>query len=194
MDDDIKEDSGFVSLKGQFLIAMPELSDPNFAKTVTCICEHSPEGALGLIINKPHPLIITEQIFKEFQMSVYEKIGKDPIYMGGPVQMDEIYILHGPPFTWRGTLQITETLAMSNTIDLLEALASGTGPYHALMILGCAGWGPGQLERELRENAWLTHTVTDSIIFNTKAEDCWDEAVKSLGIDPLLLMSDAGNA
>lgn len=192
--EDNRDDSGFVSLKGQFLIAMPEMADPNFTKTVTCVCEHSAQGALGLIINRPHPLITTEQIFKEFNMSVHEKIGNNPIYLGGPVQMDEIYILHGPPFGWRGTLRITETLAMSNTIDLLEALASGTGPYHALMILGCAGWGPGQLERELMENTWLNQTVSDSIIFNTKAEECWDAALKSLGIDPLLLMSGAGNA
>lgn len=184
----------FESLKGHFLIAMPDLGDPNFSKTVTLICEHNSNGALGLIINKPHPLIVTEQIFNEFKMAVHEGTGKDPIYMGGPVQLDEIYILHGPPFDWRGTLQVTRTLGLSNTIDLLEAMAVNVGPSKTRMMLGCAGWGPGQLERELMENAWLTQVASDELIFDTKADDCWEEAVRSLGIDPLLLSSGAGSA
>ncbi|MBU1169444.1 MAG: YqgE/AlgH family protein [Proteobacteria bacterium] len=188
------ENKEFESLKGHFLIAMPDLGDPNFSKTVTLICEHNDDGALGLIINRPHPLIITEQIFREFKMGVGEGGGKEPIYMGGPVQMDEVYILHGPPFDWRGTLQITRTLALSNTIDLLEAMALNMGPKRTRMMLGCAGWGPGQLEKEIRQNAWLTQSVSDGIIFNTRAEDCWDEAVRSLGVDPLLLTSRAGHA
>lgn len=188
------EKTGFTSLKGSFLIAMPELADPNFAKTVTLICEHTPEGALGLIINRPHPFVVVEQIFKEFNMAVNEKIGKMPIYVGGPVQTEEIFILHGPPFSWRGTLKVTRTLAMSNTVDLLEALAVGTGPKKALMMIGCAGWGPGQLEQEILDNSWLTQEASDRIIFNVNALDCWEEAVKSLGIDPLLLASSAGSA
>lgn len=188
------ESKGFESLKGQFLIAMPDLADPNFAKTVTLICEHNTDGALGLIINRPHPLIITEQIFKEFKMGVHEGVGQDPIYMGGPVQMGEIYILHGPPFDWRGTLKVTRTLALSNTIDLLEAMAVNVGPSRTRMMLGCAGWGPGQLEQEIMENTWLTQDASDHIVFNIRPEDCWEEAVKSLGIDPVLLTSGSGNA
>jgi putative transcriptional regulator len=186
--------AGFSSLKGQFLIAMPELSDPNFAGTVTLICEHNADGALGLIINRPHPLIVTEQIFKEFKMGVHEGVGQDPIYMGGPVQTGEIYILHGPPFDWRGTLQITRTLALSNTIDLLEAMAVKVGPTRTRMMLGCAGWGPGQLEQELMDNAWLTRDALDQIVFDTPALECWEGAVRSMGIDPMLLSAGAGNA
>lgn len=193
MADDM-ESGGFLSLKGQFLIAMPDLGDPNFSKTVTLICEHTADGALGLIINRPHPFVIVEQIFKEFNMAVNEKTGKSPIYMGGPVQMEEVYVLHGPPFGWRGTLQITRTLAISNTVDILEAMAVGTGPSRARMMLGCAGWGPGQLEQEIKDNSWLTQDASETIIFNVEADDCWEEAVKSLGIDPLLLSSGAGNA
>lgn len=188
------EKSGFVSFKGQFLMAMPELADPNFAKTVTLICEHTPEGAFGLVINRPHALVILEQVFKEFNMAVNQKIAKSPIYMGGPVHGEEIYILHGPPFDWRGALQVTPTLAVTNTMDLLEALAVGTGPFKARMMLGCAGWGPGQLEQEIRENAWLTQDASDRIVFQVEPDDCWEEAVKSLGIDPLLLSSGGGNA
>ena len=192
--DDNQELSRFISLKGQFLIAMPELGDPNFSKTVTLICEHNADGALGFIINRPHPFVVTEQIFKEFKMAVHETVGSAPIYIGGPVQTEEIYILHGPPFDWRGTFQITAGLALSNTIDILEAMASGTGPSKVMMIMGCAGWGPGQLERELKENAWLTQVVSEDIIFNTEAEDCWEETVRSLGFDPILLCSGSGNA
>ena len=193
MEDDL-EKTGFMSFKGQFIIAMPELADPNFSKTVTLICEHTADGALGLIINRPHPVVVIEQIFKEFNMAVNEKTGKTPIYMGGPVQTEEIYILHGPPFGWRGTLPITPTLAMTNTVDLLEALAVGTGPHKARMMIGCAGWGPGQLERELTDNSWLTLEASEKIIFNVDAEDCWDETLRSMGIDPLLLNSGSGNA
>lgn len=193
MEDDL-EKTGFISFKGLFLIAMPELADPNFSKTVTLICEHTADGALGLIINRPHPLVVIEQIFKEFNMAVNEKTGKAPIYMGGPVQTEEIYILHGPPFDWRGTLSITPSLAMTNTVDLLEALAVGTGPSKARMMMGCAGWGPGQLEQEIKENSWLTQESSERIIFNVAAEDCWEETVRSLGIDPVLLNSGSGNA
>ncbi len=192
--DDEHDIGGFVSLKGSFLIAMPDLADPNFARTVTLICEHTAAGALGLIINKPHPLVITEQIFKEFNMAVNEKTGKAPIYMGGPVQTEEIYILHGPPFDWRGTLSVTRTLAITNTVDLLEALAVGTGPHKMRMMLGCAGWGPGQLEQEIMDNSWLTCDASDKIIFNVDSENCWEESVRSMGIDPFLLSSGAGNA
>lgn len=188
------EDGSFTSLKGNFLIAMPELADPNFSHTVTCICEHTPEGALGLIINRPHPLVKTLQIYKEFKMDVQEGVGADPIHVGGPVQMDEIFILHGPPFDWKGTLKITSGLALSNTIDVLEAMASAKGPEAAIMVLGCAGWGPGQLEMEIKQNAWLTHPVSEEIIFETPVDDRWEEALKKLGIDPLLLASTAGNA
>lgn len=184
----------FESLKGQVLIAMPDLGDPNFSKTVTLICEHNQNGALGLIINRPHPMIITEQIFNEFKMAVHEGTGKDSIYMGGPVQLDEIYILHGPPFDWRGTMQITRTLALSNTIDLLEAMAVNVGPSKTKMMLGCAGWGPGQLEQELMQNAWLTQIASDELVFATSHEECWEKAVRSLGIDPLLLSSGSGSA
>ncbi len=193
MDVDLGQ-KGFVSFKGQFLIAMPELADPNFSRTVTLICEHTPEGAFGLVINRPHALVVLEQVFKEFNMGVNQKIAKSPIYIGGPVQIEEVYILHGPPFEWRGTLQVTPSLAITNTMDLLEALAVGTGPLRARMMLGCAGWGPGQLEQEIKENSWLTQDASDHIVFNVNTEDCWEEALKSLGIDPLLLASDSGNA
>lgn len=184
----------FESLKGHVLIAMPDLGDPNFSKTVTLICEHNQNGALGLILNRPHPTIVTEQIFNEFKMAVHEGTGKDPIYMGGPVQLDEIYILHGPPFDWRGTMKISRTLALSNTIDLLEAMAVNVGPSKTRMMLGCAGWGPGQLEQELLQNAWLTQLASDDLVFDTHHEECWEKAVRSLGIDPLLLSSGAGSA
>lgn len=187
-------DDRFISMKGHFLIAMPELSDPNFSKTVTCVCEHTQAGALGLIINRTHPVVKSEQIFNEFKMDTAEGVGTDPVHTGGPVQLDEIFILHGEPFDWKGTLQITPELALSNTIDVLEAMAAGKGPEPAIMMLGCAGWGPGQLEMEIQQNAWLTLQVSIPVIFETPVENRWDESLKLLGVDPLLLTSTAGHA
>jgi putative transcriptional regulator len=188
------EENAFTSFKGHFLISMPALADPNFSKTVTCICEHTPAGALGLIVNRPHPLIKIEQIFNEFKIPVCENFKNGYVYMGGPVQIDEIFILHGAPFEWNSTMKITSELALSNTIDILETMAGPNKPSSSIMMLGCAGWGPGQLEQEIMENAWLTNPVSEEIIFNTPVEERWDEAVKMLGIDPLLLASTAGNA
>lgn len=182
------------SLKGQFLIAMPSMLDFNFAHTVTCLSEHNKEGALGIVINRMIPSLTAESIFKELKLEYNSRTAKIPIYIGGPVHENEIFILHGFPFTWEGSIQITENLAMSNTMDLIRAIAKGEGPESCLIALGCAGWGPGQLESELAQNAWLTCPAKDEILFEYAVEDRWDAAVKTLGIDPILLSDTAGHA
>ena len=186
-------DDGFTSLKGHFLIAMPGLADPFFGKSVICICEHSEEGALGLVVNHPHSLIRVKQIFDEFKMN-FDSPENASLFIGGPVQLEEIFVLHNAPFDWQGTLQVTSGVALTNTVDILEALSSGNGPDEYIMTLGCAGWGPGQLESELLENAWLTTPVVEAVIFNVEPEKKWEAAVKSAGIDPYLLTSTAGHA
>lgn len=182
------------SMKAQFLIAMPGLLDPNFSKTVTCICEHTQEGALGVVVNRVHPGIILKEILEELKLEYVPESKDIPVYIGGPVHFDEIFILHGPPFDWRGCLRITPTLALSNTKDILTAIALGKGPQQVMMALGCAGWGPGQLESEISQNAWLTGPVSDDIIFEVPEDKRWDAAVKKMGIDPSLLSNTAGHA
>lgn len=182
------------SLKGHFLLAMPGLMDPNFFQTVTCVSEHTAEGALGLIVNRAHQSLTVGEIFQELSIEAAGLAAADPVYIGGPVHIGEVFVLHGPPFGWRGCLMITPTLAMSNTKDILEAIAEGRGPSNFMVVLGCAGWGEGQLEDELRQNAWLTGPAHDEIIFEVPSEERWQTAMRRLGVDPSLLSGTAGNA
>ena len=117
-----------------------------------------------------------------------------PIHIGGPVHIGEIFMIHGPPFDWESCLMVTPTIAMSNTRDIVESVAMGRGPESYIFSLGCAGWGPGQLEAEIRDNAWLTIPAVDEIVFNWPIESRWEEAVRRMGIDPALLSDTAGNA
>ncbi len=182
------------SLSGQFVVAMPALADPNFFQTVTCISEHNDQGALGVIVNRLHALLSAGDIFTELKLDVTVAAEKIPIHIGGPVHMDEVFILHGQPFEWQGCLPISESLAISNTIDILAAIAKGEGPADYLIALGCAGWGPGQLEDELRDNAWLTGVAHSDIIFNTDVSMRWESALRQMGVDPALLSDTAGHA
>ena len=182
------------TLKGHFLLAMPSLLDPNFHQTVTCICEHNESGAMGIIINRVHHFLTAKDIFEELTIEHTPAVQSAPIHIGGPVHVGEIFILHGPPFNWEASLMITPLLAMSNTRDILEAVAMGRGPRAFIITLGCAGWGPGQLESEIKENSWLNHPIFEENIFDMPIEARWREAVKKMGIDPTLLSNMAGHA
>ena len=183
-----------ISLKGQFLIAMPTLLDPNFFQAVTCICEHTLEGALGLVINRVFPDLTGRMIFQELGLDPGPHLNTIPVYLGGPVHKGQIFILHGPPFNWESLHSVTPSLALSNSKDILDALARGKGPDSFILALGCAGWGPGQLESEIMANAWLTSPLDETIIFRTEAEKRWEEAAKLLGVDISLLGDRVGHA
>jgi len=165
------------SLKGQFLIAMPGLNDPNFFQTVSFICEHTQAGAVGIVINRVHPSLTGKEIFDELNIGCGPEASSLRIHVGGPVHGDEIFVLHGPPFNWQGCLVVSPFLAISNTIDILGALAAGKGPQAFVITLGCAGWG-----------------VSNEIVFNTPIESRWDVAVRKMGIDPDSLSQTAGHA
>ncbi|MFC1798661.1 YqgE/AlgH family protein, partial [Thermodesulfobacteriota bacterium] len=182
------------SLKGHFLMAMPSLADPNFVQTVTFICEHTQVGAVGIVINRVQPSLTGKDIYTELNLEYIPEVESVMICAGGPVHVNEIFVLHGPPFDWKGCLVITPTLAMSNTIDVLEAIALGKGPKSFLITLGCAGWGPGQLEAEIKSNAWLTCTVSEEIVFDVPVESRWNAAMRKAGIDPVFLSDTAGHA
>ena len=182
------------SLKGHYLIAMPGLQDPNFHQTVTVICEHNAEGAIGIIINRLHPHLMCTEIFEELNIGWEPMTSAAQVHFGGPVHMGEIFMLHGPPFTWDSCLLVSPTLAMSNSRDIVEAVALNRGPEAYILSLGCAGWGPGQLEAELLENAWLTSPALDEVVFRCPVENRWHEAVTRMGFDPMWLSSTSGNA
>lgn len=181
-------------LKGHFLIAMPALMDPNFRKSVTCISEHNDDGAVGVVISHVHEDLNARMIFEELGISANDRAETIPIHIGGPVHINELFVLHGPPLDWGTSLTITDHLALSNSREILEAIAKEAGPAQFIISLGCAGWGPGQLEWELSQNAWLVSPCHKEIIFDLPVASRWESAIKSMGIDPQLLSNAAGHA
>jgi putative transcriptional regulator len=181
-------------LTSQLLIAMPALADPNFNRTVTLICEHSDQGALGIVINRPLGVRLAE-IFSQLDLQDCDRHASDqPVLHGGPVQPQAGFVLHDDARAWDSTLRVSDGLCMTTSRDILVAMAKGSGPSHALVALGYAGWGAGQLEREIGENAWLSVTSTPEILFHTPFEQRWEAAAKLIGIDFGRLSSEAGHA
>ena len=182
------------SLSNHFLIAMPALDDPNFHHTTTFICEHDEDGALGVVINRPMNMRLAE-ILKYMDIEPgSEEISATPVYMGGPVQNDRGFVLHEPSGNWEATLKVTDTIGITSSRDILQAIAAGEGPERAIVTLGYAGWGAGQLEQELADNTWLSGPASSKIVFDTPSEQRWQAAAALLGVDLNLLSSDAGHA
>lgn len=181
-------------LTNHFLIAMPALEDPNFFHTVTYICEHNAEGALGLVINRPLDMRLEEVLSHMDLQTNNPEANQIPVHLGGPVQQDRGFVLHEPLGEWEATLKVTDRIGITSSVDILAAIAEQRGPERRLVALGYAGWGAGQLERELTENAWLSGPADPEILFNTPDEERWKAAAASLGVDLDLLSGDAGHA
>ncbi len=182
------------NLTNHFLIAMPRLEDPNFFHTVTYICEHSREGAMGIVINRPMELHLAD-IFDQLEIQVSSPhIAEQPVYLGGPVQSDRGFVLHDSSTRWNSTLRVTPEISVTTSLDILEAIAADKGPAKSLVALGYAGWGAGQLESELAQNAWLSGPAESDIIFNRPSQERWQAAADLLGVDLNLLSSDTGHA
>jgi putative transcriptional regulator len=182
------------NLTNQFLVAMPGMVDPTFAKTVTYLCQHGPEGALGIIINRPSDLTLGE-VMEQMSIEVHTPgVEKMRVYFGGPVHRERGFVLHEPGGDWDSTMQVSESVALTTSRDILEAIGSGQGPAKALIALGYAGWGKGQLEREILENAWLNVPADALILFDSPDRDRWKAAAESVGIDISLLTATAGHA
>ena len=182
------------SLKNQLLIAMPGLADPNFFHTVTFICEHTDSGAMGIVINRPTDI----QIGEVFEQMDIKPSGREnaqrPVFLGGPVEEQRGFVLHTGEKDWDSTLKLDKGLGVTTSRDILEAMARGEGPERALIALGYAGWGSGQLEQELLDNAWLTVPANESILFDLPPTQRWQAAAELLGIDLAQLSSDSGHA
>ncbi|MEN8763600.1 MAG: YqgE/AlgH family protein [Thiogranum sp.] len=181
-------------LTNQFLIAMPGLEDPNFFHSVTYICEHNEQGALGLVINRPLDMQLGE-ILQHIQLQHSEPEARQiQVHLGGPVQQDRGFVLHEPLGDWEATLKVTDRIGITSSIDILQAIARNEGPERSLITLGYAGWGAGQLEQEMAENAWLSGPADPDILFNRPDEERWKAAAASLGVDLDLLSGEAGHA
>lgn len=183
------------TLQGQFLIAMPSMRDPNFSGTVTYLCKHDAKGALGIVINRPLRMRVSE-IFRQLSMDVVDERQADlPVMGGGPVQVDRGFVIHqsGAPFD--NTLNAAGTgIKVTISQDVLDSMARGDGPDPALVALGYAGWEPGQLEAEIAANAWLNVPANPAIIFDTPYKQRWAAATALLGVEPGHLSSYAGHA
>ena len=182
------------TLTNHLLIAMPSLADPNFAHTVTLICEHSDKGALGIVLNKPLPMKLSDVLTQMKLAPSSEQIAAMPVLRGGPVHTDRGFVLHRPGGVWDHTHKVSETIQVTTSRDILAAMARGDGPSDAFIALGYAGWESGQLEKELRDNAWFSMPVDPRVVFDLPFEDRWMGAWKFLGIDVARLSLVAGHA
>jgi putative transcriptional regulator len=186
-----------LNLANHFLVAMPSMDDPIFGGTVVYICEHNDKGVLGVVINKPTDMTM-EVLFERIDLKLAEglrtTVVNEPIMFGGPVQDDRGFVLHTPHARYSSSLTVTPEVAFTTSIDVLEAVASGNGPQRMLVSIGYSGWSPGQLEEEIGRNGWLTVPADPSVIFDLPIEERYHAAIKLLGIDPMMLTSEAGHA
>lgn len=188
--------SAALNLANHFLIAMPAMEDPIFGGTVVYVCEHNENGVLGVVINKPTDMTM-QVLFDRIDLKLEDSPGAhidEPIMFGGPVQDDRGFVLHTPGARYSSSLTVTEEVAFTTSIDVLEAVAAGTGPQRMLVSIGYAGWSPGQLEEEISRNGWLTVGADAHILFDLPIEERYVAAMRLLGIDPLMLTSEAGHA
>lgn len=183
-----------LDLTNHFLIAMPQLADPSFHQTVTYICAHSPEGAMGIVINRPLGIPLGEVLVQMKLAPEDPAVNGITVFDGGPVQRDRGFILYRPPRQFDSTLRVTATLALATSRDILEAICRGNGPDDSLVALGYAGWGAGQLEQEMVDNAWLTAPADEDLLFHVPHDQRYAEAVSRIGVDLRDLSSDVGHA
>lgn len=181
------------NLRNHLLIAMPGMSDPMFVNSITYICDHSAEGAMGLVINRPLDIHLCD-VFEQMELGYNECNGHWPIFAGGPVSTERGFVLHPTGGNWQSSLQVTPEIALTASRDIIDALAIGEGPQSALFILGYAGWSAGQLEEEIKEDSWITVPADPDLLFNTPVEQRWSAAAQRLGIDMNLMPTVGGHA
>jgi putative transcriptional regulator len=182
-----------INLTSHFLIAMPAMSDPNFSRTLTFICEHNERGALGIVVNRPIEVTLATLLRQVEIDPPQSPMAEQPIYFGGPVQFDHGFVLHRPVGAWKSTLPVGD-IGLTTSRDILEAMAAGEGPSDHLVALGYAGWGAGQLEDEILRNGWLTVAADLDTIFNLAPEERYTAAMTALGVNAIHLSGEAGHA
>ena len=182
------------SLSGQVLIAMPSMGDPRFAKSVIFLCAHTSEGAMGIVVNSPLKSPSFSDLLKQLKVDPVPPARSIRLCRGGPVENARGFVLHTTDWTGDGSLRVDESLALTASLDILKAIATGGGPQQGLLALGYAGWGPGQLDQEIQQNAWLSAPADLELIFDTEHDTKWRRALAKLKVDPLLLSDVAGHA
>lgn len=183
-----------VTFANQLLIALPALDDPNFSRSVTLICQHDKDGAMGIVVNRGSEYTLGD-VLEQMQIEGGdETLRSRPVLSGGPVHPERGFVLHDGGRNWDSSVAIGDGLYVTTSRDILEAMARGDGPGNATVALGCAGWGAGQLEHELGENSWLTAPVDIDLLFTTPLEQRWQRAAGSIGVDMALMTDYSGHA
>jgi putative transcriptional regulator len=182
------------SLTGQVLIAMPSMADPRFAQSVIFVCAHSADGAMGIVVNRPLASPDFEDLLRQLGVDPLPPARTIRMCAGGPVDNARGFVLHTTDWTTEGSLQVDDRLALTASLDILKAIATGGGPKQGVLALGYAGWGPGQLDSELQDNVWLNVDADDSLLFDRDIETKWHRSIAKIGIDVNKLSGEAGHA
>ena len=181
-------------LTGRFLIAMPGMPDDRFSKTLIYMCAHGPEGAMGLVVNKPLETISFPDLLEQLDITVPPAGEGIEVLFGGPVETGRGFVLHSPDYMHDATMVVDESVALTATVDILRAIADGDGPMRSLLALGYAGWAPGQLEEEMAANSWLSCPASEEIVFDLMTDDKYERVLEMMGVKPAMLSMQAGHA
>lgn len=184
------------SLTGQLLVAMPQMQDPRFARSVVYLCAHSEEaGAMGLVVNKTLEALTVDELYTHLKIEPAARANRpQPVHFGGPVDPGRGFVLHSADYREEGTLGIGGEFAMTATLDILRAMGKGGGPRQCLLALGYAGWAPGQLDAEIQANGWLSVAADAELVFDEDDDNKWTRALAKLGVSPEMLSGEAGHA
>ena len=181
-------------MAGQLLVAMPTMQDPRFARTVICLCAHSADGAMGIVLNKPLDGLSFDDLLSQLGLDPVPPARRIRLMAGGPVEGGRGFVLHTADWETEGSLKVNPEIALTASVDILKAIAGGGGPREGLLALGYAGWGPGQLEDEIQRNAWLNVPADEDLLFHDQPDTLWRQALAKLHIDPSALSGTAGHA
>lgn len=183
------------SLAGQLLVAMPQMMDPRFARSVVYLCAHTPEsGAMGLVINKLLGAMTMDELFSHLNIEPGKAGELGPVHFGGPVEPARGFVLHSAEYREEATLTVGDAFGVTATIDILRSIGRGEGPRRSLVALGYAGWAPGQLDAEIQANGWLSVAPDEDLVFGSNLDNAWERALAKLGVSPSMLSPDAGHA
>lgn len=181
-------------LTGQLLVAMPGIGDARFDRTVIYMCAHGPEGAMGLVVNQVLETFTFPDLLEQLSIDSSGVDDRILVHFGGPVDSGRGFVLHSADYLQESTLMVDDNIALTATVDILRAMASGDGPTRSILALGYAGWGPGQLDQEILANGWLTVPADSELVFGPDQDGKWERALEKIGIDPRLLSGEAGHA
>ncbi len=181
-------------LTGQLLIAMPQMPDPRFARTLVYVCAHTADGAMGLVVNRPFDGLNFDELLDQLNIEADRSMADQRVHYGGPVETGRGFVLHSTDYVREGTLMVDDEVALTATVDILRAIAEGRGPRQGFLALGYAGWGPGQLDQEMQSNGWLYAPADAEILFDADLDSKWDRAIAKLGVSLTTLSAEIGHA